>query len=1673
LELVGSQPHLSPTLPGRYNNNNLDTMSHEDLVKGYKRQMLLLQKLKAKCDEFQTKNESLKSTEALLKKGNNAMNEELECLTSNKELAEQSEKSQIALKDVQAEKIELADQIQDQLHQISDLKSHIKNLSSEHAKLEELTGENKTLKKELAAMKMTVNMFKTQKKPDQTEKIEELNLKVEELNEEVKLLETQSVKLNEDREAERSNHKQMCVDLETELHASVKHQSEVESELESSKTEVTDLKEKLIQLQEIHTAKNIKSTKADLEEKLLKLETENSDLNSTITTLQAEQENRKESDTEKADLLKELSEANKQLTIQTDAISRLTSENEEIKSSAKDLLEQKDLASLDLEKERERVKCLTESENKLFQKMTQKESEIQILEEKFKDLQTKAHEFEQRSKDVENISSQNNQLGEKLAEAKNKKQLSAEVMDLKEQLSNSTCESETVLKKYTEENVTLQNAISQLESDKEEINANKESLQADLEDVKQELSVLRTENESFKASIESNNGAVHQLAEQVEKNDSMMAQITDLNTEVEAASKEIEVLKEKLKNQDELVNEKEVLAEKCSQYSNNCRELQEKVEVLEKELKEYVDQVLTKVADTNQAAEEKVRELELENSELHKQVEDHKEDNLSIKEKMSQLQGKLQKSDSQCGAMGEEISSLKEENEKLVAGKSSASNSVAELQKELNEYKSQMKKLEDSDAVILQQKEDNLSIKEEMSQLQGKLQLQKELNEYKSQMEEQATAHSAEIQELNCQIETLTRGASLTQDEKTEMDQLKRVAEEKNKVGELKSNLETEELKQNKFQEQILALEEKLKTTTDAKDEALSEIKRLTSSHQESKEMATALQQEKEKLNNHLLDVKNEIQMLERKDKLSETEEIVSAQESSADLTEAESKCKDLELKVETLTLECERLTQSQSELDVSVGDGEGGGNQKEIVSFIKILFCLKENLQQSVHEKEILNNKLKILAVKAKKERDAAKMQLQVAQEETAALKVQISGMEAKLMGSQTQASNVQMMQLECDKLQDEVDQINKEKSSIQKSLDETLNQLTASQVEKAKLSEQLDSTNSDVLALQNSKAEVEQLLNETKTLVTLIEKEKENVSKEKKLFQELEATKIQISTLSKSVDDYARKLKESQTALKDAEMVIKNVKQHGLMSLEMEQYEKTVEGLQSNITELSSKNQELKSEIIGLEEKITSLQEERKEGEKLRIEAEDRVTKTKETLDVTRDELSNSKALEKELNIQVSEGTSQICLLTEETEQQKLDLASQSSENRVLQEQIVALKTSTTRNIETLERRLHSAQMEVESLKSEKETLKHDYESYKVRVHSVLKQQKSKDTQPPAKQDTTEINNLKLTMEQIKMKLHESQNILASREGELDLLQGDYDRLLRQQQESSDSAVEREGRWKSRVKSLQQELASVRKQYADALQNISDREDSVSAASQLEMQRMKEDHEKVVSLIKEDVAHLERELQKARSDAKRNPLPYHYHRPPLESHPSMMSSVDYRSVAREDGEGEENPDRSSVVSFEQILKTPNQIKSVTVLSDTVSLSSEVQLKQLESRFEAQSKQLEHLSEVASENEATTARLIDQNQVLKDEIRRLEKNQERQASVSNLEYLKNVIYKFATLPPCDEKQHLLPVLDTMLKLTAEEKLTLQTIALGDNTVTESQEASGWGSYLQRWSGMQ
>lgn len=129
---------------------------------------------------------------------------------------------------------------------------------------------------------------------------------------------------------------------------------------------------------------------------------------------------------------------------------------------------------------------------------------------------------------------------------------------------------------------------------------------------------------------------------------------------------------------------------------------------------------------------------------------------------------------------------------------------------------------------------------------------------------------------------------------------------------------------------------------------------------------------------------------------------------------------------------------------------------------------------------------------------------------------------------------------------------------------------------------------------------------------------------------------------------------------------------------------------------------------------------------------------------------------------------------------------------------------------------------------------------------------------------------------------------------------------------------------------------------------------------------------------------------------------------------------------------------------------------------------------------------QLLETTELFNESELNNQRLNEQVTLLKDEIRRIERNMDRADSISNLEYLKNVVLKFLIFKSPPERLQLIPVLVTMLKLSPEEQVQLVRAANLSTTFDENSKtdessssqqitndaaaaSSSWSSYLNIW----
>ena len=145
----------------------------------------------------------------------------------------------------------------------------------------------------------------------------------------------------------------------------------------------------------------------------------------------------------------------------------------------------------------------------------------------------------------------------------------------------------------------------------------------------------------------------------------------------------------------------------------------------------------------------------------------------------------------------------------------------------------------------------------------------------------------------------------------------------------------------------------------------------------------------------------------------------------------------------------------------------------------------------------------------------------------------------------------------------------------------------------------------------------------------------------------------------------------------------------------------------------------------------------------------------------------------------------------------------------------------------------------------------------------------------------------------------------------------------------------------------------------------------------------------------------------------------------------------------------------------------------------------AELERQRIEEELNKTKQLLLNTTELLNESELNNVRLAEQVSLLKDEIRRIERNMERTESISNLEYLKNIIIKFFLLKSTPERLQLIPVLVTMLRLSPDEQTKLihvahQTTSIDTGPVvnneissptgsTRSNPSSSWGSYLNIW----
>ncbi|KAL7866308.1 hypothetical protein SRHO_G00115550 [Serrasalmus rhombeus] len=731
------------------------------------------------------------------------------------------------------------------------------------------------------------------------------------------------------------------------------------------------------------------------------------------------------------------------------------------------------------------------------------------------------------------------------------------------------------------------------------------------------------------------------------------------------------------------------------------------------------------------------------------------------------------------------------------------------------------------------------------------------------------------------------------------------------------------------------------------------------------------------------------------------------------------------------------------------------------------------EILEKESKEKDERMNKIKAVAVKARKELDISRKEASELKEQLEALKAEREKLSDSMKGIIHGAEDYKNLMIDYDKQTELLDR-EKEKVDAAEKLSADLTRRLQAAVEQNK---QLLSEREDLMArveaLQSNVRQLEAQTLELHKLKSGLERdlETERLLKEQKTKDHQAAVK-ESEELNALLQKQKQQLQQTEQQL---EQLRKDVQQSALLDMEMADYERLVKELNHQLSETNRQIEEQESRAEAQRDREEKLLQEIASLKSLADNAEEKASKIKQLLVKTKKDLADAKKEEVSQMIVQSSLKGELEASQQQLESYKIQCSDLTADRHRLQEQLKSANDQHQKVFSSYQHQLSALQDELSSKKAELESTLLEFEGYKVRVHNVLKQQRSRSsTQSDAEFSKQEREHMETMLEQLRSKLQESQLNLQSGTAELQQLHTEHDTLLERHNKMLQQTVAKEAELRERVLSLRSENVALRSEHSQSVSQLTAQADSLRSSFREQVHHLQEEHRSTVETLQRQINSLEAQLfQLQKEPASTGSAPVQQSRKPQADRKlTELPLFDLQGMAREEGEGMEMTETESVSTagtppptLEQLLTSPDPKQEPFVWQ--VEPSKE----ELSQKLSTASRSVEHLNSLLHESEATNAVLIEQNSLLKSELRRLERNQEREKSVANLEYLKNVLLQFIFLRSGSEKQALLPVIHTMLQLSPEEKSKLAAIAQGEEE-TAASRGSGWTSYLHSWSGI-
>ncbi|KAL7287628.1 hypothetical protein TKK_0018273 [Trichogramma kaykai] len=678
--------------------------------------------------------------------------------------------------------------------------------------------------------------------------------------------------------------------------------------------------------------------------------------------------------------------------------------------------------------------------------------------------------------------------------------------------------------------------------------------------------------------------------------------------------------------------------------------------------------------------------------------------------------------------------------------------------------------------------------------------------------------------------------------------------------------------------------------------------------------------------------------------------------------------------------------------------------------------------------------NKLRGLAVKLKKKVSDLTEQVKNLETDNQKLGNEKEEMQNKILLMSDSVKKLQTIQSQYDRSQDDVELIKNENKRLTKRLETLV--LENDSFRDTIMKEKRD--------LSEATAKINNLLEEKIKLESNCDQLEKKI---KELNYELKAEVVLRQQKAKEYEDMKTALDAELKAHKATLAKMDNMKfdrkSNNVLSLEVANYEKSIETIKHKLDEetnerislegtikqhletievLTARIMELQDSCLSKATRITILEEKNSTFEMETREAKSEAAKAVNEKDAANRELTRLMLAKKDLEAKIESLT--------------LEMGRVEEENSA---RIKALESL----IEELKREVSRLNLALESSKMEITTLQADFDSYKLRAQSVLLRTKT----APSSELEEEIEQGRHQIQMLNEKCECYSERIESLMREILLLKHERSRAVASEAE------------------LQDKLSVFRQDSVMLLEKMKNKE--------IEVQRIQINHEKIVDTLRrnyeEELSNLkkkhEEEIKNVKIEANiASQMSSQMNLNTEAIKPSVGSSSVPPLIEREECEGSESIDSLHLTLKNVEQRGPNprtkssrsespMITQITPLDQLLEFPFDEHNVVLASRVPEDSPEViayknrvKHLTELLADAERDIDKLTQQNQLLKEDIRLQKRYVEREKEAVNFEYLKNVVFKFCTLENRDERSRLVPVLDTILKLSPEETHKLNEI---------------------------